>query len=56
MTGVGSHAKRTLENISAGDIELSESDKAEVWKVINEFEVKGDRYFGADPKAMHLWG
>jgi pyridoxine 4-dehydrogenase len=50
-----SHAKRTIENTSATDIELTEAEKAEVWKLIDEFEVKGDRYYGSDAGA-HLWG
>ena len=41
---------------AGGDVELTEAEKAEIWKLIDEFEVKGDRYYGMDPKAMHLWG
>lgn len=48
--------KRTLENTSAADHELTEEEKAEIWQLVNGFEVKGDRYFGLDPKAMNLWG
>jgi len=51
-----SHAKRTAENTSAGDIELTEEEKKEIWDVINGHEVKGDRYFGTDPKTVLLWG
>lgn len=51
-----SNAKRTLENTSAADIEMTETDVQQVWVVINSTEVKGDRYFGTDPKAVHLWG
>ncbi|CCM02341.1 uncharacterized protein FIBRA_04435 [Fibroporia radiculosa] len=47
--------KRTLENLSGGDVELSEADKAELAKIIADHEIKGDRYFGNDA-AAHLWG
>ncbi|RXW18079.1 hypothetical protein EST38_g7777 [Candolleomyces aberdarensis] len=51
-----SKASRTLENLQAGDIKLSEDDLAEVNKIINSHEVKGDRYFGKSDEEMHLWG
>ena len=49
-------ASRTLENLQAGDIKLSEGDLAEVNKIIDTHEVKGDRYFGKSDEEMHLWG
>ncbi|KAI0690056.1 aldo/keto reductase [Cytidiella melzeri] len=50
-----SHAKRTTENTLAGDIELSEEEKKEIWDIVNGHEVKGDRYHGGPSEAMHLW-
>ncbi|KAF5325869.1 hypothetical protein D9611_000977 [Ephemerocybe angulata] len=50
-----SKASRALENLEAGDIKLSDKDFAETTRIIDEFEVKGDRYYG-DDKAAHLWG
>jgi len=47
--------KRTLENLAAGDIVLTEADKAEIANITATHEVKGDRYFGNDA-AAHLWG
>ncbi|KAF6749800.1 aldo/keto reductase [Ephemerocybe angulata] len=51
-----SKASRTLENLEAGDIKLSAKDFEEITKFIDDFEVKGDRYFGQDDKEAHLWG
>ncbi|KAJ3483334.1 hypothetical protein NLI96_g6381 [Meripilus lineatus] len=51
-----SHKTRTLENLYGGNVELTSGEKAELDKLIEEFEVKGDRYFGADPKTTFLWG
>jgi pyridoxine 4-dehydrogenase len=48
-------AKRTLENVSAGNIELSAEDLKEIDEILAIYEVKGDRYYG-DDKAMMLWG
>ena len=47
--------ERTLENLAAGDVELTAADLAEINEVIAKHEVKGDRYFG-NPEAAHLWG
>ena len=49
-------ASRTVQNVYAADVELTKAELDEIWGIINGYEVKGDRYFGADPKAMHLWG
>lgn len=49
-----SHKKRTLENLAAADIILTQEEKAEVTSA-SSFAVKGDRYFGAAHPA-HLWG
>ncbi|CAL1704362.1 unnamed protein product [Somion occarium] len=51
-----SNVKRTLENIGGGNVELTKEEKAEIQKIIETFEVKGDRYTGMDPKVLHLWG
>lgn len=53
---LASNAARVIENTRAGDIKLTEEESSQAWDIINNYEVKGDRYFGADPKAMHLWG
>ncbi|CCM02342.1 uncharacterized protein FIBRA_04436 [Fibroporia radiculosa] len=50
-----SHKTRTLENLAGGDVELTETDRAEILNIISTYEVKGDRYFG-NPQAAHLWG
>ncbi|EKM55534.1 uncharacterized protein PHACADRAFT_256231 [Phanerochaete carnosa HHB-10118-sp] len=51
-----SNAKRTLENTYSADTKLTQGESDAIWEVINSYEVKGDRYYGADPKTMHLWG
>ncbi|KAI0796124.1 aldo/keto reductase [Abortiporus biennis] len=51
-----SRKERTLENLAGGDVELTSEEKADIDKIINEFEVKGSRYMGTDPKALLLWG
>jgi len=50
-----SNKRRTLENVAAGDIVLTDADKAEIANVLSTHEVKGDRYFGNDD-AAGLWG
>ncbi|PCH38101.1 aldo/keto reductase [Wolfiporia cocos MD-104 SS10] len=47
--------KRTLENLSAGEIVLTDTEKAEIGKILTDYEVKGDRYFGDDAMA-YVWG
>ncbi|KZT67696.1 Aldo/keto reductase [Daedalea quercina L-15889] len=47
--------ERTLENLAAGDVQLTEADLAEINEAIAKHEVKGDRYFG-NPQIAHLWG
>ncbi|EKM49574.1 uncharacterized protein PHACADRAFT_106317 [Phanerochaete carnosa HHB-10118-sp] len=51
-----SHVKRTLENTYSADAKLTKEESDAVWEIINNYEVKGDRYHGADPKASRLWG
>lgn len=53
---MASHKTRTLENLAGGSVELEPEEKAEIDKLVEEFEVKGDRYGGQDPKTLHLWG
>jgi len=51
-----SHAKRTLENVAAGGVDLTLEDITAVNDIIENHEVQGDRYFGIGDKAAHLWG
>jgi hypothetical protein len=37
-------------------VQLTEAEVEEITAVVNEYGVIGDRYFGAPPEAMHLWG
>ena len=48
-------ATRTLENLAAGDIQLSAGDIAEIKAIVEKHEIKGDRYFGLSEEAMGLW-
>ena len=50
------NAKRTIQNSYAADVELTQAELGEIWGIIDGYEVQGDRYFGGDPKTMHLWG
>ncbi|TFK29153.1 aldo/keto reductase [Coprinopsis marcescibilis] len=50
-----SKATRTLENLAAGDIQLSTEDFAEITNIVENGEIKGDRYFGLPEEAMGLW-
>jgi pyridoxine 4-dehydrogenase len=50
------HAKRTLENVAAGGVDLTPEDITAVNDIIENHEVQGDRYFGIGDKAAHLWG
>ena len=52
---VDSKKERTLENLAGGDVQLTETDVAEINEVLARHEVKGDRYFG-NAEAAHLWG
>ncbi|TFK84623.1 aldo/keto reductase [Polyporus arcularius HHB13444] len=52
-----SNKKRNLENIAAGEIELTAAEIAEVNAILAKTPVKGGRYNDAvDPKMLHLWG
>lgn len=50
-----SKATRTLENLEAGDIVLSEEESKEIAELLSKHEVKGDRYFGMSDEQMNLW-
>ncbi|KAF8832134.1 aldo/keto reductase [Lentinula edodes] len=52
-----SKASRTLENLEAGDVELTSEEIKAVEKVVADHPVAGERYFGgAANEHMHLWG
>jgi pyridoxine 4-dehydrogenase len=52
-----SNAKRTLENIAGGNVELSDEDLSEIDRVLSSHAVKGGRYVDTVPDAkLHLWG
>ncbi|TFK29154.1 aldo/keto reductase [Coprinopsis marcescibilis] len=50
-----SKASRTLENLRAGDVQLSGKDLDEINAVIERNEIKGDRYSGQSEEEAHLW-
>ncbi|KAI0748256.1 aldo/keto reductase [Daedaleopsis nitida] len=52
-----SNKKRNLENLAAGDVELTEADLAAIDDILAKHPVKGGRYNDhVDPKMLHLWG
>jgi pyridoxine 4-dehydrogenase len=52
-----SNAKRTLENIAGGEVELSSEDLSEIDRVLSSHAVKGGRYVDTVPdEKLHLWG
>ena len=51
------NAKRTLENISGGDVELSSEELSEIDRVLSSHAVKGGRYVDTvSDEKLHLWG
>jgi diketogulonate reductase-like aldo/keto reductase len=44
-----------LENLHAGDVELSTEDLAEIAQLLEKYPRKGGRYVGAVEDQMHLW-
>ncbi|GJE88503.1 aldo/keto reductase [Phanerochaete sordida] len=50
------NAKRTIKNAYSADTKVTKEDSDAIWQIINNYEVKGDRYFGVGPQAVHLWG
>ncbi|EPQ58227.1 Aldo/keto reductase [Gloeophyllum trabeum ATCC 11539] len=51
-----SHKKRTLENLHAAEVDLSEKDREEIGKIIASHEVKGKRYQDVPDEVLNLWG
>ncbi|KAJ7236187.1 aldo/keto reductase [Mycena rebaudengoi] len=51
-----SKASRTLENLEAGEVELSATDVKEMNDVIEKYGVKGDRQMGLPEEKLRLWG
>jgi diketogulonate reductase-like aldo/keto reductase len=53
---VSRNAKRALENLVAGDVELSAEDRAEIGQLLEKYPRKGGRYVdGFSDKQLHLW-
>ncbi|KAI0304549.1 aldo/keto reductase [Russula brevipes] len=51
-----SHAKRTLENLRAGNVELSTEDLGEIAQLLEKYPRKGARYVdGLTDQQLHLW-
>ena len=49
------NAKRTLENLQAGDVDLSAEDLAEIAQVLETNPIKGGRYIDGMEQHLHLW-
>ena len=48
--------KRTLENLQAGDVELSAEDLAEIAQLLEKYPRKGARYVdGVTEEQLGLW-
>ena len=48
--------KRTLENLSAGDVELTTEELAEIRQLLEKFSRKSARYIdGVEEDKLHLW-
>ena len=47
--------KRTLENLQAGDVELSGEDLAEIGQLLETYPVKGGRYIDGMEQHLYLW-
>jgi hypothetical protein len=46
-----------LENLTAGDVELSDEDLAEIGQLLEKYPRKGGRYVdGLSDQQLHLWG
>jgi pyridoxine 4-dehydrogenase len=44
-----------LENLQAGDVELSAEDLAEIGQLLETYPVKGGRYIDGMEQHLHLW-
>ncbi|KZT26310.1 aldo/keto reductase [Neolentinus lepideus HHB14362 ss-1] len=51
-----SHKKRTLENLSAVQVDLSEQEMEEIGKILASHEIKGKRYQDVPDEVLNLWG
>ncbi|KAJ4485874.1 aldo/keto reductase [Lentinula aciculospora] len=52
-----SKATRTLENLEAGDVELTSEEIKAIEQVLVDHPVSGERYIGGPANAhLHLWG
>lgn len=52
-----SNAKRTLENLAAGEVELSTEELAEIAQLLEKYPRKGSRYINDSmDEHLHLWG
>ena len=49
------NVKRTLENLSAGDVELSTGDLAEIAQLLEKYPRKGARYVEGMEDSLLLW-
>jgi diketogulonate reductase-like aldo/keto reductase len=50
------NVKRTLENLSAGDVELSTENLAEIAQLLEKYPRKGARYIdGVEEDKLLLW-
>ena len=47
--------KRTLENLQAGDVELSGEDLAEIGQLLETYPAKGGRYIDSMEQHLSLW-
>lgn len=53
---VSSNAKRAIENLVAGDVELSAEDRAEIGLLLEKYPTKGRRYVDSlTDEQLHLW-
>ena len=52
-----SKAKRVVENILSGEIELTQEEQDQIADILSRHEVKGERYIGGPAgEFLHLWG
>ena len=47
--------KRTLENLQAGDVELSGEDLAEIGQLWETYPAKCGRYIDGMEQHLHIW-
>ena len=57
LVAISRNKKRNLENLAAGDVELTAAELAAIDDILTKHSVKGGRYNDhVDPKMLHLWG